>query len=88
MFTLRICWPVSARALHAHPTGRKRDRFQFVRADNCSNSEKKFCLLITENETSRTFVIYAEPWVKPMAHPFVMLAKNERKGTVYAAESV
>src|SRR5206468_943521 len=26
-------------------------------------------ILITEQETSRTVVIHAEPWVEPMAHP-------------------
>jgi len=45
-------------------------------------------ILITEQESSRTFVIYAEPWVKPMTHPFVVLAKSERKSTEHAAKSV
>jgi hypothetical protein len=45
-------------------------------------------ILITENESSRSFVIYAEPWVKPTTHPFVVLAKSERKGTEHAAKSV
>jgi WD40 repeat protein len=45
-------------------------------------------ILITEKETSRTFVIYAEPWVKPTTHPFVVLARSERKGTEHAAKSV
>jgi hypothetical protein len=45
-------------------------------------------ILITENESSRTFAIYAEPWVEPVAHPFVVLAKSERKGTEHAAKSV
>jgi WD40 repeat protein len=45
-------------------------------------------ILITENETSRTFVIYAEPWVQPTTHPFVILARNEGKGTEFAAKSV
>jgi hypothetical protein len=45
-------------------------------------------ILITENETTRTFVIYAEPWVQPTVHPFVVLARNERKGTEHAARSV
>ena len=35
-------------------------------------------ILITERETSREVVLYAEPWVKPMEHPIVVLAK--RKG--------
>jgi hypothetical protein len=45
-------------------------------------------ILITENETSRTFVIYAEPWVQPTTHPFVVLSRNESKGTEFAAKSV
>jgi hypothetical protein len=45
-------------------------------------------ILITEKETSRTFVIYAEPWVKPTTHPFVVLARSERRGTEHAAKSV
>ena len=45
-------------------------------------------ILITEKETSRTFVIYAEPWVEPTTHPFVVLADSERKGTEHAAKSV
>jgi WD40 repeat protein len=45
-------------------------------------------ILITEKETTRTIVIYAEPWVEPTAHPFVVLARSERKGTEHAARSV
>jgi hypothetical protein len=45
-------------------------------------------ILITENETSRTFAIYAEPWVQPTTHPFVVLAKSEKKNTEHAAKSV
>jgi hypothetical protein len=45
-------------------------------------------ILITEKETSRTFVIYAEPWVAPMTHPFVVLARREGKNTEHAARSV
>ena len=45
-------------------------------------------ILITEKESSRVVVIYAEPWVKPMAHPFVVLSRSERKGTEHAARSV
>jgi hypothetical protein len=45
-------------------------------------------ILITEAETSRTFVLHAEPWVRPMAHPFVVLARHEGKGAEYAAPSV
>jgi hypothetical protein len=45
-------------------------------------------ILITEQETSRTFSIYAEPWVQPTMHPFVVLAKSEKKNTEHAAKSV
>ncbi|HKI31609.1 MAG TPA: c-type cytochrome domain-containing protein [Gemmataceae bacterium] len=45
-------------------------------------------ILITEKETTRTIVIYAEPWVEPAAHPCVVLARSERKGTEHAATSV
>jgi WD40 repeat protein len=45
-------------------------------------------ILITERESSRTIVIYAEPWVKPQTHPFVVLSRSERKGTEHAARSV
>jgi hypothetical protein len=45
-------------------------------------------ILITEKETSRSVVIYAEPWVTPLYHPFVVLSRSERKGTEHAARSV
>jgi hypothetical protein len=45
-------------------------------------------ILITEKESNRTFVIYAEPWVEPMEHPFVVLARREGKNTEHAARSV
>jgi WD40 repeat protein len=45
-------------------------------------------ILITEAESSRTFVIYAEPWVEATEHPFVVLAKREGKNTEHAAKSV
>jgi WD40 repeat protein len=45
-------------------------------------------ILITEKDTSRTFVIYCEPWVEPTEHPFVVLAKREGKNTEHAAKSV
>jgi WD40 repeat protein len=45
-------------------------------------------ILITEKETTRTFIIYAEPWVEPTSHPFVVLAKREGKNTEHAAKSV
>jgi hypothetical protein len=45
-------------------------------------------ILITEKDDGRTFAIYAEPWVQPQTHPFVVLAKNEGKDAEYAAKSV
>ena len=45
-------------------------------------------ILITERDTSREIVIYAEPWVQPMTAPIVVLAKSERKGTEHAAKAV
>jgi hypothetical protein len=45
-------------------------------------------ILITESEATRTFVIYAEPWLSQMRQPFVVLAQREGKGTEYAAKSV
>jgi hypothetical protein len=45
-------------------------------------------ILITETETVRTMVIYAEPWVEATTHPFVVLARREGKGTEHAARSV
>jgi Planctomycete cytochrome C/WD domain, G-beta repeat len=45
-------------------------------------------ILITEKETVRTVVIYAEPWVEPAEHPFVVLARSEQKNTEHAAKSV
>jgi WD40 repeat protein len=45
-------------------------------------------ILITEKESSRSFVIFAEPWVKPIDHPFVIVAKHEAKQTEHAAPSV
>jgi hypothetical protein len=45
-------------------------------------------ILITERDTEREVAIYAEPWVKPMEHPFVVLSKREGKNTEHAAKSV
>ncbi len=45
-------------------------------------------ILITEQETERTFVIRAEPWVQPIEHAIVVLAKREGKNTEHAAGSV
>lgn len=45
-------------------------------------------ILITERETTRTIALYAEPWVQPASHPFVVLAKREGNNTEHAAKSV
>jgi hypothetical protein len=45
-------------------------------------------ILVTERDTSRSFVIYCEPFVEPTTHPFVVLAKREGKNTEHAAKSV
>jgi hypothetical protein len=45
-------------------------------------------ILITEAETTRTFVIRAEPFVEPTTHPFVVFARQEGKNTEHAAKSV
>lgn len=45
-------------------------------------------ILITERETSREVVLYAEPWVRAIEHPIVVLAKVEGKNTEHAAKSV
>lgn len=45
-------------------------------------------ILVNENEVRRTFVVYAEPWVEPTSHPFVILARREGKNTEHAAKSV
>ena len=45
-------------------------------------------ILVNENETTRTIVIYAEPWVQPAERPFVVLARREGKGTEHAAKGV
>jgi len=45
-------------------------------------------ILINENETTRTVVIYAEPWVQAMDQPFVVLAKREGKNSEHGAKSV
>jgi hypothetical protein len=45
-------------------------------------------ILINENETARTMVLYAEPWVAPQEHPIVVLARQEGTDREYAARSV
>jgi WD40 repeat protein len=45
-------------------------------------------ILITEKESSRTIVIYCEPWVKATEHPFVVLSRREGTNVEHAAASV
>ena len=45
-------------------------------------------ILITERETEREVVLYAEPWARAQEHPFVVLARREGKNTEHAAKSV
>ena len=45
-------------------------------------------ILVTPGQTSRTVTIYCEPWVKPMEHPIVVLARREGKNTEHAAGPV
>ena len=45
-------------------------------------------ILITPRDTQREIVLYAEPWVKSMEHPFIVLAKREGKGTEHGAKAV
>jgi hypothetical protein len=45
-------------------------------------------ILITERETARVIRLYAEPWVEPIVHPIVVLARHEARGTEHAARSV
>jgi WD40 repeat protein len=45
-------------------------------------------IMITENDTSRRFALYAEPWVEAMSLPIVVVAKNEKKGTEITAKPV
>jgi hypothetical protein len=45
-------------------------------------------ILVLPDQVEREVVIYAEPWVKPMEMPIVVLARSERKNTEHAAQSV
>ena len=45
-------------------------------------------ILVNENETRRTMVIYAEPWVRAQSHPIVVFARREGKNSEHAAKSV
>jgi len=45
-------------------------------------------ILVTERDTSREIVLYAEPWVKPMDRPIVVFARREGTNTEHAAKSV
>ncbi len=45
-------------------------------------------ILVNEKESKRSIVIFAEPWVQPTVHPFVVLARREGKNSEHAAKSV
>jgi hypothetical protein len=45
-------------------------------------------IMITERESQRGIVIYAEPWVAPRIVPIVVVAKREDKNTEHAAPAV
>jgi hypothetical protein len=45
-------------------------------------------ILVIPGETTRTFVIYAEPWVEPGQRPFVVFSRREGKPAEHAARSV
>lgn len=45
-------------------------------------------ILLTERDSEREVVIYAEPWVKPTAHPLSVLSRRESTGKEYAGKTV
>jgi hypothetical protein len=45
-------------------------------------------ILVIPGETTRTIVLYAEPWVEAMERPIVVFARREDRGTLFAAPSV
>ena len=45
-------------------------------------------ILVTEGNTKREITIYAEPWVKPMELPFIVLSRREAKNTEHGAKPV
>jgi hypothetical protein len=45
-------------------------------------------ILVIPGETTRTIVIQCDPWVQPMEHPFVVMARREGKGSEHAAKSL
>ncbi len=45
-------------------------------------------IMITENEKSRRFALFAETWVEPLTLPIVVVARNEKKGMEIAAKPV
>jgi hypothetical protein len=45
-------------------------------------------ILVTERETSREVVLYAEPWVRPMERPIVVVAVREGTNAQHAAKSL
>ncbi|MBL8864506.1 MAG: hypothetical protein JNK93_03000, partial [Planctomycetia bacterium] len=45
-------------------------------------------ILLTERDSEREVVIYAEPWVKPMSHPLSVLSRRESTGKEHAGKTV
>lgn len=45
-------------------------------------------ILITPEATTRTIVLHAEPWMREMTQPFVILARREGKNSEHAAKSI
>jgi WD40 repeat protein len=45
-------------------------------------------ILVIPGQTTRTFVLYCEPWVKPLTQPLVVVARREGKPQEYAARAV
>jgi WD40 repeat protein len=45
-------------------------------------------ILVTERDAEREIVIYAEPWVKPAEVPFIVMARQESKGSIHGAKGV
>lgn len=45
-------------------------------------------ILLTERDSEREIVLYAEPWVQPMEVPIVVLSRREGKNTMHTAAPV
>jgi hypothetical protein len=45
-------------------------------------------VLVTEAQTERTIVLYAEPWAEPMERPFYAVGKAESAGTEHSSPPI